>query len=72
MAKYNITALNYINVGSKRAFFNIDSKLNYSLNAEYRLLSVETDNSDVSSILVTESEVSAIRVLQELDTEENV
>ena len=31
MAKYHITALNYMNFGSKRAFFNFDTKLSYDL-----------------------------------------
>lgn len=27
MTKYEIVSLNYVNVGSKRAFFNFDTKL---------------------------------------------
>ena len=42
MARYHITALNYINVGSKRAFFNFDSKLSYDIPGTAYLLSTES------------------------------
>ena len=41
MARYHITALNYINVGAKRAFFNFDSELSYDIPGTTYLLSTE-------------------------------
>ena len=54
MARYHITALNYMNVGSKRAFFNIDTKLDYDVAASAYLLSTEQTSADIR----TESELS--------------
>ena len=47
MAKYHITALNYMNFGSKRVFFNLDTKLSYDLPITAFLLSNENGFSHV-------------------------
>lgn len=41
MARYHITALNYMTVGTRRAFFNIDTKLAYEVPNSIKVLSNE-------------------------------
>lgn len=72
MAKYNITSLNYINVGSKRAFFNIDSKLDYSLSVDYRYLSTESGTEESKSGFITTEDEVSVRLFKEEDTEESI
>ena len=48
MAKYNITGLNYINVGKNRAFVSMDTRRGYFLDEEVYFLSTEhMDNMDI-------------------------
>lgn len=59
MAKYHITALNYMNFGSKRAFFNFDTKLSYDLPITAYLLSNEQSDEGIGDIR-TESEYTKL------------
>ena len=52
MARYDITSLNYINVGSNRVFFNFDSQISYTLNRELHSLRSENDENILIGTIV--------------------
>lgn len=52
MARYDITSLNYINIGSNRVFFNFDSQISYPLMRElYNLQSEHDENILIGTVI---------------------
>lgn len=61
MARYDITSLNYINVGTNRVFFNFDSQINYTLKKDINRLRDEENSTligftGIEKYIITENE----------------
>lgn len=60
MARYHITALNYMTVGTRRAFFNIDTKLAYDVPNSIKVLSNELREENSIGDIREESEYTKL------------